>query len=147
MTTTSMTTKSDCTLVVRRQPFGPSAAFAHFPAGQSLAQMLGADASHSLRVAVGGYPVPRELWTRVRPKAGTIIHATGYPQGGDGGKVLRMVALAALTYFTAGVGTGAYGSILGVSSTGGLAAMGAGMMVMGNLLLTPMVGRPLEVVA
>lgn len=145
MNTASLTMGGDCTLVARPHPFDSDTAFARVPAGQTLAQMLGPDASHSLQVAIGGCDVPSALWGVTRPKAGQTIHVTSYPQGGNGGKWIRLIAMVVLTYFTAGVASGAYGTVLGVSSASGLAALGAGMMMVGMLAITPMVGQPLEV--
>lgn len=140
MTIASLTMAGDCTLVARPHPFDSDTAFAHVPAGQTLAQMLGPDASHSLSVAIGGRDVPSNLWAVTRPKAGQTIHVTNYPQGGNGGKLLRLVAIVALTYFT----MGASGWAASAASTfgGSAAAWTAGIMLVGQLVITPMIGRP-----
>jgi predicted phage tail protein len=109
--------------------------------------MVGADASHSLTVAIDGHEIPRALWGMTKPKAGRTIHVTGYPQGGNAGKWVRIIALVVLTYFTAGIASGAYGTVLGVSSASGLAALGAGLMLVGTLAITPMVGTAREIAA
>lgn len=74
-----------------------SAVYAKVQAGQTIAQMLVDDVASTCEVTVGGYPVPSELWTRLRPKAGAIIHATVYPAGGGAGEVLRSMAMIAVT--------------------------------------------------
>lgn len=109
--------------------------------------MIGEGASHSLTVAIDGHDIPRALWGVTRPKAGRTIHVTMYPQGGNGGKWLRLVLMVVLTYFTAGIASGAYGAVLGVSSASGLAALGAGLMMVGMLAITPMVGHAREIAA
>lgn len=129
----------DCTLVARPHPFDSDTVFARVAAGQTLAQMIGPDVSHSLGVQIGGHDIPRALWAHTRPKPGQTVHVTSYPQGGNAGKWVRLVLLVVLTYFTAGIASGAYGTVLGVSSASGLAALGAGLMLVGTLALTPMI--------
>ncbi len=52
-------------------------------------------------VAIGGRAVPRHMWHHVRPKHGQVIEV----RGGVAKTALLIVALIALTIFTAGVGT------------------------------------------
>ena len=145
MTTASLAMAGGCTLVARPHPFDSDTAFAQVPAGQTLAQMLGPDASHSLQVAIGGHEVPSAFWAVTRPKAGQTIHVTHYPQGGNAGKWVRLVLTVVLMYFT----YGASGWAASASTAfGGSAAMwGAAIMLVGQLAITPMVGQPLEVLA
>lgn len=146
MTTATLTMSDDCTLVARPHPFDSDTAFARVPAGQTLAQMLGPDASHSLSVAIGGHAVPSALWGVTRPKAGQTIHVTNYPQGGNGGKWARMVLMVVLMYFAPYLAGYAQGYAWGTAATGLYgAALTAGVMMVGTLAITPMVGQPLEV--
>lgn len=118
--------------------------FATAPAGRSIAEVVG-DASHSLAIEIGGRTISREMWSKVRPKAGQIVHAVNYPQGGNGGKWVRLVATVVLMYFTYGASGWAAGA---ASAFGGSAAVwGAAIMVVGQLALTPMVGHALELTA
>lgn len=142
MNTASMTMGGDCTLVARPHPFDSDTAFAHVPAGQTLAQMLGPNASHSLQVAIGGYDVPSALWGVTRPKAGQTIHVTNYPQGGNGGKWARLVAMVILTYFAPYLSGYMQGAVWGGT---GSVWLTASIMAVGTLAITPMVGQPLEV--
>ncbi|UGB39128.1 hypothetical protein [Frateuria soli] len=138
---------SACTLVACTNPLQPSERmFAHVPAGQTLAQMLGENASHSLSVEVGGYNVPRQLWGGVRPKPGQTIHATNYPQGGQSGsKYTRLALTMMLMYFTYGQGGWAE-SLAGEGATASTVGMyGAGIMAIGQLAITPMIGHAREV--
>lgn len=134
----------DCTLVARPHPFDSDTAFAHVPAGQTLAQMLGPDASHSLSVAIGGHEVPSHLWAVIRPKAGQTIHVTNYPQGGNAGKWVRLVLIVILTYFTAGIASGAI-TMGGAITAGSAAYVAASVMMVGMLAITPMVGNAREI--
>jgi hypothetical protein len=92
-------------------------------AGQTLTEMFGDGASHSLVASIGGHIVPREMWNKVRPRAGQTIHAVNYPQGGNGGKALRLVAMVVVAYLS-------YGTSLYVQGTSYAAYAGvAGLAV------------------
>jgi len=131
-----------CTLVARPHLFDSrSTVYAETRAGQTLLQMLGEQASHACEVTVGGQPVPRALWSKVRPKAGQTIHVTVWPQGGGGGgnKVLRtvlLVVVAVLSAYTGGAVGAAYGSAYG-------AAAGAAVAVVGSLVVNALVPPPM----
>jgi hypothetical protein len=91
------------TLVARPHPFDSDTVYAEAKAGQTIAQLLGNGASHSLRVEVGGIEVPATLWHHVRPKAGQRLTITAFPQGGgNSNKLLKLVVLivaVVLVYF------------------------------------------------
>jgi hypothetical protein len=124
------------TLVARPNAFEADALFCEVPAGQTLAQMLGDGTSYACEVTVGGYPVPRELWGKVRPKAGQTIHATIYPQGGNAGKWVKVIAIAIISYYTMGGGSAAAAEALGVSTTT-LGVMGMVAIMAVNALIPP----------
>src|SRR6185437_6167986 len=131
-----------CTLVARPNLFDrDSTVYAEVQAGQTLAKMLGEQATLACEVSVGGYAVPRELWGRVRPKPGQTIHVAVYPQGGGGGgnKMLRtvlLVVVAVLSAYTGGAVGAAYGSAYG-------AAAGAAVAVVGSLIVNALVPPPM----
>jgi len=136
-----------CTLVACPNPMQPAErVFAHVPVGQTLAEMIGADASHSLSIEMGGHEIPREMWGKVRPKPGQAIHATNYPQGGNAGKYVRIVAAAVLYYYTAGAGAT---WAAGLASSTGISAgvFYTAAFIAGSLALTPMIGEAREVAA
>ncbi|MGP1664447.1 MAG: host specificity factor TipJ family phage tail protein, partial [Rhodanobacter sp.] len=88
-------------------------------AGQTLAEMLGEHAAHSLRVYVAGEEMPRVLWPQLRPKAGTTVTVEFYPQGGGGARkwILTIVAIVA-TIFSYGAASGAaWAAVGGLSAT------------------------------
>lgn len=135
-----------CTLVACPNPLQrESRVFAQVPAGQTLAEMIGPDASHSLAIEIGGHEVPRELWAHTRPKPGQTIHAINYPQGGgNGSKWIRTIAIAVISYYTFGAG-GA-----GAANGGWLGVSAATYSVIGAIAImavTPMVGQAREVAA
>lgn len=133
--------------IVLGSPIGNESHMAMFPHGMTIADAMGDDAAYSAEVRIDGQIVPRGMWSKIKPRPGVPVHVLCYPQGGNAGKWVRLVALAVLTYFTAGVASGAYGSVLGVSSASGLAALGVGMMMVGQLAITPMIGQAYEVAA
>jgi hypothetical protein len=109
----------------------------------------------SIRVFIDGHgPIPREWWSRIKPKAGRIVTARIIPAnaGGGGGKnVLGMVlmvavivvAIVAQQYYAV-----ALAGALGVSAATASALIGAGVIVAGGLLInaiappqTPSLGR------
>lgn len=137
-----------CTLVACPNPLQPSERmFCHVPAGQTLAEMIGPDGSHSLSIKLGGHNVSRELWAHTRPKPGQTIHATNYPQGGEGGKYARLALTVALMYFTYGQ-SGWAASLAGEGASAATVGLyAAGIMAIGQLAITPMIGHAREVAA
>lgn len=73
--------------------------YAEAPAGQTIAQLLGPGAAQSVRVELGGEPVPRQLWPLVKPKAGQQLTVTAVPAGGSNNKLLKIVVvIVAIVY-------------------------------------------------
>ncbi|UKL14932.1 putative tail protein [Pseudomonas phage hairong] len=95
-------------------------------------------------VSVSGLVIPKDQWPEVYLRENDCVVVAplimGGGQGGGGKQIMRLVALAALTYFTAGAAAGVAGAI-GVTSAGGIALVGAGMIMAGtmaiNALLPP----------
>jgi len=136
-----------CTLVACPNPLQPSERmFAHVPAGRTLAEMIGSDASHSLSIEVGGREVPRELWAHTRPKPGQTIHATNFPQGGQARKWVRTIIIAVISYYTFGAGgAGAAGGGWLGAGTSAFTYYAIGAIAI--MAVTPMVGQAREVTA
>lgn len=135
------TPASDCMLIARPHPLHGEPVYCQVRAGQTIARMLGEVSDHAI-VSIGGHDVPRKLWAHVKPKAGQHIHITIAPQGGKAGKWVRIVALVALTFFTAGIASGAYlagtATALGVSGATLAAVVGlVGTMAINALLPPP----------
>lgn len=82
-------------------------------------------------VRINGVLVPHEIMPRVRPKSGTVIEVRGLVKK----KVLAIVAIAVLAYFTMGAGLAAYGAAVGVTSAMGLAVLGAVTFAVGSALI------------
>jgi hypothetical protein len=94
-------------------------------------------------------PVAREHWGNVRPRSGTPVHVSAFPQGGNGGKILRsalMIAvMAAAIYVTGPAGAAWASNTFGVSAAAGgyiAGALGAGVMMLGTLAVTPLIPPP-----
>ena len=130
-----------CTIVARPNPLDCDTVYCETRAGQTIAEMLGDAVSQACEVQVGGYPVPRELWGRLRPKAGAMLHVTIYPQGGGNGtKWIRMVALVTIAimapYLSGYIMTGTW------ATAGASYALTAGIMIGGSLLVNALVPPP-----
>lgn len=144
---TALAAAQSCTLVACPNPMQPAErVFTHVPAGQTIAEMIGADASHSLSVELSGHNVPRELWGKVRPKSGQTLHAINYPQGGNAGKWVRAALVIIISYYAPYLAGYAQGAAWGTAATGlGGALLTAGIMAVGVLAVTPMIGQAREV--
>ncbi|HEX7338738.1 MAG TPA: hypothetical protein VF271_02270 [Rhodanobacteraceae bacterium] len=134
-------------VVAKRQPFDGETVFAQFQAGMTIAEALGDQVAHSASVVVGGHEIPRALWGKVRPKAGKSVEVILYPQGGgSASKWIRIVALVVITYFSAGVAAGAWGTALtGTTAgvvTGASAAWAAGFSALAMMALNTLVPPP-----
>lgn len=117
-------------------------------AGQSIADAVGSSASYSLSIEIGGFPLPRSLWSKVRPKAGQIVHAVNFPQGGNAGKWVRTALVVIISYYAPYLAGYAQGAAWGTAATGlSGALLTAGIMAVGVLAITPMIGAALEVTA
>ncbi|WP_396616806.1 host specificity factor TipJ family phage tail protein [Lysobacter soli] len=133
-------------LVLRPHLFSQDHGIVQVRAGQTLQAMLdeaaqGADIAATVRVQIGGIDVPREVWARVKPKAGTAIHVTVMPAGGSAKKILRSVLLIAVmvvAWYAAPFLTGAFGVFAGVST----AVVAAGLYMVGSLIVNALVPPP-----
>lgn len=121
-----------------------SAAAAQFEPGDTLAVLLarqGVLPGQQWVVTIGGVVVPEQHWARVRPKHGHLIECRRVPEKG----ILRIVAIAALSYFTLGAGGIGGGSFLGFTGVAGkVLAYGAflgGSLVINKLLAPKVPGR------
>lgn len=91
---------------------------------------------------VNGSAVPEELWNDYSLSPGDSVVIVPVMHGGNGGKMaLRIIALVVITYFTAGYGATLAGS-MGITSAAGIAAVQAGMMVAGSLLINSLMPMP-----
>ena len=110
--------------------------WAEAKAGQTIAEIVGPNAGYSVEVFIDGVKVPRHWWNRLRPKTGTQINVQIYPQGGTAGKILKLVIIAVIAYFTFGAGAGAAAAWLGVGTTT-LAVIGIVAILAVNALIPP----------
>lgn len=135
-------------LILRPHEFSQDAGVVVVKHGQTIAQMLaeacGGDdyAGEYLEVRVTGYVVPAEMWHRVRPKEGAIIHVTRMSLNGGGARqIIGAIAMIALTYFTFGGGAIA-GWSLGTASSLGTLAVQAGVYMLGSLAISALTKPP-----
>lgn len=104
--------------------------------GDSLACLLereGVLPGSQWMVSIGGVDVPEAQWGRVRPKHGHLIECRRVPEK----DVLRIVAVAALGYFT--FGAGGIGALQGAASFGAKLLAGVAYMA-GTIVINKLLG-------
>ncbi|PZP90650.1 MAG: hypothetical protein DI587_38085, partial [Variovorax paradoxus] len=107
--------------------------------GESLATFLERHVpgihSGAWTVMIGGATVPQAMWARTFPKHGMLIACRAMP----GKQVVALIAIAVLTFFSAGIAAGIYGAVGGtfVAASAGatLAAIQAGVVIAGSALI------------
>jgi hypothetical protein len=131
-------------VVAKPHPFDCETVICQFRHGLTIAEALGEHASHSAQVILGGVEVPRELWSKVRPRIGMPVEVILYPQGGNGGKVLRIVAIVALMYLTAGASAGLFATAGGMFAAGSTSAavLAAGISIVGSMAINALIPPP-----
>ncbi len=91
-------------------------------------------------VSIGGAMVPRAMWGHVYPKHGMHIACRAVVAK----QAVALVAIAALTYFSGGLAAGLYGAMGGtyVAASAGfaLAAIQAGIVIAGSMLINKVLG-------
>ena len=117
--------------------------------GETLAQFLARtvpeDMGYLWEVRINGVLVQHEVMDRVRPKPGTVIEVRSVV----GNQSLKIVAFAALTYFTFGFGTataGAWGAGAAASAFGGGLAgalFATAVYTAGSMLINKVLGPKL----
>lgn len=101
-----------------------------------------------IRVWVDDVEVPRELWARVRPKAGRHIYVRVTPHGGgDGGKnvlasVLMLIVVAASAVFAPMIAGALLPGLTGVGLKVATSLIGAGLSMVGALLINGLIPPP-----
>jgi hypothetical protein len=110
--------------------------------GQNLAQIvaelkLPAHYERFVHVWVDDVEVPREFWSRVRPRAGRTVFVRIIPQGGGGGgdKVLRTILLIAVVVVAVALGQ-IYGVALAGAITGSTVAAGSAAALAATAAIT-----------
>lgn len=125
-------------VVARPHPLSRENVSCLVPAGLSVAEIVGNEA-RNCRIEIGGVVIIEAWWSHVRPKPGTIVQVTRFPQGGGGGgwkMIFRLIAFAALAVVTYGIATGVAWmpeAIQGLSA--GMAALTAAAVGIGGSLL------------
>jgi hypothetical protein len=96
--------------------------------------------SGAWRVSIGGATVPQRMWAKTYPKHGQVIAC----RASVGKQVIAIIAIAILTYFSMGMAVGLYGAMGGTfvmaSAATTLAAMQAGIVIAGTMLINKVLG-------
>ncbi|MFO6418988.1 hypothetical protein ACLBKS_02155 [Hylemonella sp. W303a] len=88
-------------------------------------------------VSISGLEVPCNMWSRMRVKPGQTIEVQALVRGDDARSVVAIVAIAVLTYYTAGAGaTWAAGAGAAAPAVYGLAYAGGMMLIQRHLMPT-----------
>ncbi|WP_130617988.1 host specificity factor TipJ family phage tail protein [Dyella amyloliquefaciens] len=81
-------------LSYREHPAAMHEYVAEAQAGQTVAEILGDGARHTLKVTLGGIELPRAFWPKLRPRMGQRLEITAFPQGGgNNNKLLKLVVI------------------------------------------------------
>jgi hypothetical protein len=128
-------------LSARPRPFELARVHREVPAGSTLAEMVDATIEPAFRpiarVRIAGHPVPRELWARVRPKAGTLVEIVPVPEGGgEGLRIVLTLAVVAAAVATGGLAVPLLGAV-------GASVLGAGISVGGMMAVNALVPPPM----
>ncbi len=135
--------KAPVTVIARPHPLSMEIVSATIPHGLTLAQIVGNEASNC-RIEISGSLILESWWPYIRPKPGTVVCVTRFPEGGGGGgwkMIFRLVAFAALAVLTYGIaiapaGAGFLGGLLGpLLTTGAGQLLAAGVAIGGSLLI------------
>lgn len=133
-------------ILLRAHEFSQDTGVVCVKSGQTIAEMLaeanqGADLNEYLEVRVSGYIVPPEMWHRVRPKDGAVIHVTRLGLAGKSGKqILAAVVIIVATYF--GQGWAAKLAATYGWGAAGAAAIQAGIMMVASLAAAALTKPP-----
>lgn len=90
---------SEYTILTRPHPFRTDRVETTIPVGKSLQCALGARCADNVHVSIEGEHIPREMWNRVKPKAGTAITVVRVPQGDTVKKIIAVVILVIIAIY------------------------------------------------
>lgn len=117
-------------------------------AGQTLEQMLleasrGAPIHEDIVVVgAGGYEVPRKLWGKIKPAAGKPFLVVNHGINGSGARNVLMIMVAAAAIWISGGAAAPYLGSAFAAGTFGAAALAAGVMVGGMMLVDKLAPLP-----
>ena len=93
-------------------------------------------------IVLNGIEVAREQWDSVYPVQSDVISVHVVPLGGgDGKNILRLVATIAVAIAAPGIGSALAGK-LGITSSFGIAAVQAGVAIVGSLAINALIPPP-----
>lgn len=91
---------SDQFLVIAKpHPLKTETVSCQFPVGARISDIVGPVADDAVKIAIEGEYIPREMWERIRPKAGTQIEICRFPRGRTVKKIIAIVILIIIAYF------------------------------------------------
>lgn len=143
-------------MIVQPHPFRMEHVPALAPAGSTIAQAVAATGlppmlGGFIRVWVGDWEVPRELWATARPKPGIVVFIRVFPHKGGGGKNPLATVLSLAVMFVAPTFGPMIGEAMGLSTTAlfagssmSMASLVGGMVfsLVANMAISALVGTP-----
>ena len=134
-------------------PFREQVESVNLPEGMNIEEMLEAVQADALLrrhaiIFVNGEPIPRQLWGRVRPLAGTMVNISIAPSGGTAKDLLRAVLQIAVIAAAVTFGGPLGGYLFGSSIAANLSlAIGTGIILTAGMFIVNAIApiRPPEI--
>lgn len=121
---------SEFTVIAKPHPFRTSTVQAMIPVGARISDVLGDVRDDNVSVAIEGEYIPREMWDRIRPKAGTQISVARTPRGRTVRKIVVIVLLVLIYVYAPYLAP--YLQTLGMSAT--MASVVAGIITLAAVM-------------
>ena len=86
-------------VLAKPHPLRSETVCAHFDVGSRISDVVGDVGDDTVSVSIEGEYIPRAMWERMRPKAGTQITIARYPQGKTVKKIIVIVLLVLIYIF------------------------------------------------
>lgn len=90
---------NELTVLAKPHPLRSDTVIAVFPAGTSLAGIVGQYADDAVSVVIEGEVIPREYWPYVRPKSGSAIEITRFPKGDTAKKIVGAILMVVIAIY------------------------------------------------
>lgn len=86
-------------IIVKPHPLKLDTYVSDMDVGMTLLEAVGEDVDDTVRASIEGEYIPRELWARLKPKAGTSITVIRYPRSDSAKKIIGVVLLIVIAIF------------------------------------------------
>lgn len=86
-------------VLAKPHPLKTQTYLAVFPEGTTLMDVVGEDADDTISITIEGEYIPREMWGRIKPKNGTAINITRFPEGRTVKKIIGVILLVIIAIY------------------------------------------------